>query len=97
LVVGFNGIEKPSFVPANQWVGMKGQDVRVLYRVTLPADNYLHNLAKLPAGPVPPEHMAIVPGGVYCTPERILRRFMPAGLLVPGRDLQAEITALQLT
>lgn len=71
LVVGFNGVEKPSFVPANQWVGMKGEGASVLFRIMLAADNYRHNLAKLPAGPVPPEHMAIVPGGVYCTPSQL--------------------------
>jgi hypothetical protein len=71
LVVGFNGVEKPSFVPVDQWVGMKGEDVSVLFRIMLAADDYHHNLAKLPAGPVPPEHMAIVPGGVYCTQEQL--------------------------
>lgn len=71
LVIGFNGNPKPSFVPANQWVGMEGQDVRVFLRVMLPADEYAHNLTKLPAGLVPPQHMIAVPGGVYCTPEQL--------------------------
>jgi len=66
LVVGFNGVGRPEFVPERQWVGLKLAEARLTLRYIQAAIGYRGNLSRLPAGEVPAELQEIVPGGTYC-------------------------------
>ena len=66
LVVGFNGVGRPEFVPERQWVGLKLAEARLTLRYMQAAIGYRGNLSRLPAGEVPAELRDIVPGGTYC-------------------------------
>lgn len=71
LVVGFGGMDRPDFVPAGQWVGLKLKEGFVIARNILIRPDFPGQFGKIPRGKIPPEYDQYTPGGVYCSKEEL--------------------------
>ncbi len=74
LVIGFEGVERPPGVPANQWVSLPFSDGTMMVREIMTSPSYPLDLGKLPRGVVPSHLRHATPGGIYVTAQELAER-----------------------
>jgi len=79
LVIGFGGIERPHFVPEDQWVGLDMEKGIIIMRNIMVDPDYEGDFGKLPRGRITGDMARYTPGGAYCSVEE-LRKNPEAGI-----------------
>jgi len=71
LVIGFGGMERPDFVPVEQWVGLEMEEGLIIMRNIMIDPAYEGDFGELPRGKISGEMRKHTPGGVYCSVEEL--------------------------